>query len=187
MRNSLPHRLALLVVVASFAAQHAVAPEAAGHGVAGHNAGHNASSAHGGGGHGDPHGEPHGHGHIGPVEAKVMVFTITALILLSILFEAGRERMEEHAGSELLGLVHALFAELAVLGFIGFLTFLTIRVGLGALLSEVLLDARAGELPFVHMLEDLHMVRRVVFTFFGVFASLLREQVATCVSVLQHL
>lgn len=98
----------------------------------------------------------HGHGHHAmghaDAQARVAVGMIIVLIALSVLFEAAREAMENHAGPELLGVVHALLSELAVLGFIGFVIFITIRIGLGDVLAELL-----AEPEFAHVLEDLHV------------------------------
>lgn len=84
----------------------------------------------------------HGHGHdeqeIDRPEARVVVAMIVVMIQLSMVFEAGREAMKDHAGVELVDMVHALFSELALLGFIGFLAFVTIRIGLGEALSKFL-------------------------------------------------
>jgi hypothetical protein len=131
------------------------------------------SEAHEQSGTGCGHAHGHGHGHGGhdmgqaDADARVVVGTIVVLIVLSMMFEAAREAMEDHAGPELLGLVHALFSELAVLGFIGFLTFITIRIGLGEVLAEFLAMPQ-----FVHVLEDLHVglfTVMIIFIFFVVY------------------
>ena len=110
----------------------------------------------------------HGHGHdeqeIDRPEARVVVAMIVVMIQLSMVFEAGREAMKDHAGVELVDMVHALFSELALLGFIGFLAFVTIRIGLGEALSKFL-----GVPQFVHLLEDVHMGLFAVMVTFILF------------------
>lgn len=116
------------------------------------------------------HADDCGHGHgddgreISRSEALVVMAMIVLMIQLSMVFEAGREAMKDHAGVELVDMVHALFSELALLGFIGFLAFVTVRIGLGEMLSKVL-----GIPHFVHLLEDVHMGLFAVMVTFILF------------------
>lgn len=65
------------------------------------------------------------------IEIRTSILVIaTTLIILSILFEVGKEKVEETTGEEMEPIIEHLWQEMTVLGFLSVLTFLVTYVGL---------------------------------------------------------
>uniref|UniRef100_A0A7S2BR70 EF-hand domain-containing protein n=1 Tax=Octactis speculum TaxID=3111310 RepID=A0A7S2BR70_9STRA len=87
------------------------------------------------------------------VSATIMVI-LTAMVAFSVLFEQGRERLEEATPASLQPVLRSLFAELTLLGFIGLSLFLLDKLEAVHVLSEDLFgeeDAIGETSESVHM------------------------------------
>jgi hypothetical protein len=126
----------LLLALACGAHLPLVVVKAGGHGDAATAAAHHhqpSPPSHGATATAAPYGASHGgaaasHHAFGADEANTLFVMVVVLIALSVLFELGKEALENHA-HPMKEIVDALFGELTVLGFIGLLTFLTVRTG----------------------------------------------------------
>ena len=129
------------------------------HGGGGHD------GEHGGGGHGGEHGEGHGgkgegEGGGGDEEAEETTpwkdsqsstFIVIFLIVLTLVFEAGKETLEEETPREMRGVLTQIFAEFTVLGFLAMMTYFLIKFNALSMLSEVVYGAmREREAPRAH-------------------------------------
>ena len=94
---------------------------------------------------------------------NVLCGIVCGLILLTLVFEWGKDKLFEVAGESLRGIVRVLFAELTVLGFIGLCTFIAVKTGVTETTSRALFGKPE---VFKEILEDLHMTLFFVMTLF---------------------
>jgi len=158
-----------------------------GHGEHGH--GEHGHGEHGHGGHG------HGHGHVDPAKllkkyeylreefehtrhlvvhvlggssrmANCLVGVIAFVVVLSLLFEGGSERLRSVTPESLHGVLATVYQELTVLGFISLFAFVAIKTGIPLRMSVAIFGTES-ELHHI-----FHLVHLTVFLFMSVFLGL---------------
>eukprot|EP01091_Cochliopodium_minus_P009912 TRINITY_DN2542_c4_g1_i1.p1 TRINITY_DN2542_c4_g1~~TRINITY_DN2542_c4_g1_i1.p1 ORF type:complete len:697 (-),score=158.74 TRINITY_DN2542_c4_g1_i1:58-2148(-) len=93
-------------------------------------------------------------------ERTTSFVVVTILILISILFEYCKDKLEEKVSSELFPIVKALYGELMIGGFLSLLTFALVQTGLLTKLSEDLFK----ESEFIpELVEKIHILLFLVF------------------------
>jgi calmodulin len=98
-----------------------------------------------------------------PMQLKVVLLVLFALILLSIAFEQGKDYLFESTSRNLKPIVESLFGELTVLGFIGVIMFF---VGQAPWLSSMSMTLFAEEELLKELIEQVHMSLFIVMVIF---------------------
>ena len=102
--------------------------------------------------HGGEHGGGHGHGDTGPVDAQSSIGIVIFLVVLTLLFEAFKDWLEELVPDQMEPVLRQIFAEFTVLGFLAMVTYFMIQ---GSVLSSLSFLIYQDHQHLVHLFENV--------------------------------